>query len=353
VADLIGSGPSVNQVAAIGAAGTGFTASSFALRDGAALTVAGTVDAMIPGGQAFLASTAPGGITIASTGNIEVFGGTASLQSDLFTDQATTGVVTNGGTVELAPATSGGIVTLVSTAGLSTSNLLVGAVSEPNAPTNVPVTQLNIGGPTTTAGGIVIGGSFTFNGALTLDAASSTAPGASGAVTQTAPLTVSILSGTADSFTLTNPGNAITTATNLTAANGDLALLDGANLELTGSIRGRNVFLEVANPGGALTIGAAGFGDEEPPVAIPATLTAASGSRISLVADNITVAAANSTVTAPSGTVELAPFSAINTSLLGNAASGGLVIGQSLLSLITPGISTLVAGCLILLASCW
>jgi hypothetical protein len=63
-----------------------------------------------------------------------------------------------------------------------------------------------------------------------------------------------------------------------------------------------------------------------------------------LVADNISVAVTNSTITAPSGTVELAPFSAINTSLLGAPASGELVVGSTLLSLITDGISTLVVG---------
>jgi hypothetical protein len=58
----------------------------------------------------------------------------------------------------------------------------------------------------------------------------------------------------------------------------------------------------------------------------------------------MTVAASNSTITAPSGRVELAPYSAINTSLLGTAASGEFVVGQTLLSLITSGISTLVVG---------
>jgi fibronectin-binding autotransporter adhesin len=248
-------------------------------------------------------------------------------------DNATTGVSAN--TIELAPATSGGAVTLgatgsglslLSMAGLSTNNLVIGAVTQPNATT-----------PTTTAGSIAIAGAFNFtsSGTLTLDA--------SGAVTQSAPLTgVQTLSGTAGSFSLTNSGNDIATVANLTATNGDAILVDGNDLTLTGTISGNNLFFEVAATAGVLTLGTNIVSDSGTPTV--ANLTASSGGRISLVTDNISVAVTNSTITAPSGTVELAPFSAINTSLLGAPASGELVVGSTLLSLITHGISTLVIG---------
>jgi filamentous hemagglutinin family protein len=347
VADFLGSGPSVNQVGTL----RSFTASSFALRNGIGLTVAGTVTATGATGQVFLASTASAGIAIASTGNVSAntASGTASLQTDLFANSGT--VIAN--TIELAPATAGGTVTLgttgaglslVSMAGLSTNNLIIGAVTEPTAPGTGGTTSLSSTTPTTTAGSIVIGGAFTFvgSGTLTLDASSSSATGASGAVTQTAALTTSTLSGTADSFALTNTGNSITTATDLTATGGDLVLVNGANLGLTGTISGHNVFIEVAEAGGTLSLGPSG--SLRSVSSYPATVSAASGDRISLVADNIAVTDSSSTISAPSGTVELAPFSAINTSLLGNAASGELVIGNSLLSIITKGISTLVVG---------
>lgn len=347
--DLLGSGPSVNQVATLGTPGSldvpgfGFTASSFALRDGAALTVAGTVAATSLTGQVFLASTSAGGITIAATGNVSANAsfGTASLQTDLLVNNAATGVIAN--TIELAPATAGGTVTLGGTgsslslpsmAGLVANNLLIGAVTQPNGTS-----------PTITAGSIDIAGAFTFSGSgtLTLDAASSTAAGASGAVTQSAPLTgLQVLSGTADSFSLTNSGNAIATVANLTATNGSATVVDGSNLTLTGSISGGNLFFEVAKTDGVLTIGTNSISDSVTPIS--ADLTAASGGRISLVADNISVVATNSAISTPSGTVELAPFSAINTSVLGSAASGELVIGPTLLSIITDGISTLVVG---------
>ncbi len=156
-------------------------------------------------------------------------------------------------TIELAPATSGGMVTLgatgsglslLSMAGLSANNLVVGAVTQPNGTT-----------PTTTAGSIAIAGAFAFSasGTLTLDAASSTAAGASGAVTQSAPLTgVQVLSGTADSFSLINSGNDIATVADLDCSpTATRRLVDGTNLTLSGIISGSNVFLEVAKPAGS------------------------------------------------------------------------------------------------------
>jgi filamentous hemagglutinin family protein len=260
VADLLGAGASVNQVATLGAQGKpitlvlrDFIASNFALRDGAGLTVTGTASATATGGQVFLASTAPAGITIAAKGAVlaDASTGIASLQTDLLVNNA--GVTAN--TIELAPATSGGTVTvgasggglsLPSMAGLSATNLVVGAVTQP------------AGGPlTTTAGAIVIGGAFTFTatGSLTLDAASSA--GASGAVTQTAPLTgVSILSGTANSFTLTNSGNAIGTLVNLTATAGDVSVASEIVLAADSvSAAAGNVYLSSSAPAGVVVGG--------------------------------------------------------------------------------------------------
>jgi hypothetical protein len=76
-------------------------------------------------------------------------------------------------------------------------------------------------------------------------------------------------------------------------------------------------------------------------VVFPAILTSATGGRISLVQDSLSQVI-GSTITATNGTVELAPFSAINTSLAG---STGLIIGQSILSIISTGTTgTLVVG---------
>ena len=135
-------------------------------------------------------------------------------------------------------------------------------------------------------------------------------------------------SATGGDFALSNTGNAITESTGITATNGNVVVVDGSNLTLIGAHTGNNLFYEIAAATDTLTIGR---------VRQPATLTAASGGRASLVADNIV--GNNGSVIAPSGTVELAPFSAINTSLFG---ASGLVISPGLLSIIAT--STLVAG---------
>jgi hypothetical protein len=70
-------------------------------------------------------------------------------------------------------------------------------------------------------------------------------------------------------------------------------------------------------------------------------LSAGSGGRISLVADTYNIASPGNFITTSGGTVELAPFSAINTSLSG---SNGLVIGSALLSSIDTGNGTLRVG---------
>ena len=134
-------------------------------------------------------------------------------------------------------------------------------------------------------------------------------------------------------FALTNPANAFARAATITATRGNVKLIDGTSLALTGAQTGGNLFVEVATAGGTLQLGS----DDA-----PSALTAASGGRISLVADTMTVSG-GTTITAPSGTLELAPFSAINTSLLGTA-SGQLNIGQPLLSAVTPGLATLTIG---------
>ncbi len=109
-------------------------------------------------------------------------------------------------------------------------------------------------------------------------------------------------------------------------------VVDGTDLTLFGAHSGNNLFYEIAAATGTLTLG-----NNNVRLPLPATLTTTSGGRASLVADNIV--SNNGSVIAPGGTVELAPFSAINTSLFG---ASGLVISPGLVSIIAT--STLVAG---------
>jgi filamentous hemagglutinin family protein len=305
VADLFGAGQSINQVATLGSLGTvgasflrGFAASSFALQDGVGLTVAGPATATNATGQVFLASTSPAGITIAATGSVTANAstGTSSLQTDSLVNNANV----TAATIQLAPATIGGTVTLggggsglslTSMTGLATTNLQIGGVTEPAG-----------GAPVTTAGSIAIGGAFAFTGAGTLTLDASSAGGATGAITQTAPLTgVPILSGTANSIALTNAGNVITTLVSLTATSGDLALVSGTGLSATGvSATVGNVYLESTAVGGITLTGA---------------VTAAG--RVGVQADAFGLRGGSVTA----NTFELAPFTAGTTVTLGGAGT--------------------------------
>jgi hypothetical protein len=318
-ADMLGASTYANQVPVLGVhiaafPGAGnFDAGSVALQDGVGLTVGGLVRATSPTGQVFLASAAPAGITLGPFGAVQANASTglASLRTDLLVNN---GAVT-AGTIELAPATAGGTVTLgaagtglslTSTAGLASNNLVIGAVTQPGGAE-----------PTVSAGGVAINGAFTFaaTGSLTLDAASSTASGASGAVTQSAPLTdLTVLSGTADSFALTNSGNAISTLVNLTATSRDLDVASGAELFADGlAANTGNIYL-VSLPSGGVTL--------EGPVA-------AEG-RVGILTNSFGMEGGS----VYAETFELAPYTTGGVVTLGNTTSG-----LSLLSLsgITAG----------------
>jgi len=142
---------------------------------------------------------------------------------------------------------------------------------------------------------------------------------------------------------LTNSANEITTSAGLVSTNGDVVLVDGENLTLTGAQNGNNLFFEVAAKGGTLTLSDAFFDDDDLPT--PATLTAATGGRISLVADNYLVepnpvtGTIDSTITAPAGTLELAPYPPSMTTV-----STSLLQSSGLLSTVNTVLNELVVG---------
>lgn len=201
----------------------------FALLDNAALHVAGT--ASVSGPVAQLSLHGPG-VTVDPTGALvgNSGGGLVSLQTDTFSNN---GNIT-AATLELAPKTIGlgmtlgasGGLSLASMAGITTSNLIAGAVTPPGGSRGV------------TAGSISVGGSFDTTGvaALTLDA--------SGAVSGAAPLTGgSQITGRAASYVLLNPGNRFS-AVNLTANSGNLELFDALpGAILGGDAASGNVYL--------------------------------------------------------------------------------------------------------------
>jgi hypothetical protein len=326
-----------NSVATLGSFTVGGTFDyDFALKDNHALTVDGP---LIASGNVYLQSSDAGGITVTGgIGSGSGFGsGTVGVQADAFS-MGPKGTI-SADTFELAPNAPGLGMTLgADTPGLALSSLdqigafrvRIGAVTEPGD-----------SAPTTTAGSINIAGDFgASNISLELDA--------TGNVTESlgAGLTTRDLTGTAASFSLTSTTNAIAEIDTMTATGGDITVVDDTSLLpgfddntllLSGMQSGRNLFFKVNTAGGAIAIGSPGDGN-----IISDVMSAATGGRISLVADNITTVPDDpgTSINAPGGQVELAPFSAINTSLLG---SNGLVIDQQLLSYITPT-GTLVIG---------
>ena len=316
-------------------------------------------------------------------------------------------IKTNGGTLEIggftdipdganlpaARASSISIDGALNLAGVATTLRLdtTGAITEPGGPLTVTTLIGNAGSATFNNGGNLIGnlGSFTIGGevvgnlslvdagALNITGAVSAAtlaltaggklqigtPGAAGSLTAgtvtlsaNGPITEPNGAITATSFAasatgvvsdilLTNANNKIGSSTGITAASGNVAVVDDPTLVLSGPFSGQNLFFKVAGAGGTLTLGTPTISSEGI-FGIPATLTSAGGGRISLVADNITVGNPASSVTANAGTVELAPFSPIDTTLLGTGGAPvvGLVVGAPLLSIVHTGSGTLEVG---------
>jgi hypothetical protein len=269
---------------------------------------------------------------------------TAGLIS-LVADSITTGnpnssITAPFGTVELAPFSP----INESVAGTNSSGqLLIDStlLSIINTGKVGPLDTLVIGGftdqPANATAPVASASGVTIDGPLDLSARTFTLNLLSnGTVSEpSGPLTVPNVIGSAvGTFSLANPNNAINQSFGISAANGDVILVDKSDLLLTGQQSGNNLFDEVARQGGVLRLGSEG----------PVLLTAGTGGRISLVADAILPSGADSTISVPAGTLELAPFSAINTSLSGKITAGQLLIDAGVLSLVSPAINTLVIG---------
>ena len=275
----------------------------------------------------FEVAAAGGTLTVGGNGPAPLTAGTRiSLVADTLVANSSGLIGNPGGTLELAT--------------FSPSNLSLAGVSGSLSGVNVGNGTLVIGGYTnlpvgssavvTTAASIAVAGPVNLTGrAGTLEFL------ANGSVTEPGgPLTVGTITGAAlGDFSLSNPGNQIQASSGITATGGNVVLVDGESLTLSGSYSGNDLFFEVAAAGGNLTVGGGG----------PASLSAAAGASISLVADGLTANTAGSIGNA-GGTVELAPFSAINVSLAGTGATGGMLISTGVLSDISVGGGTLVIG---------
>jgi filamentous hemagglutinin family protein len=272
---------SANTIAALGDLAV---SGAFALLDASALNVGGTV--AVGTAQLSLQDIAAGGISIISGGALQADLGTGMVS--LRTDAISVAGSISAATIELAPNTAGlnvtlgapGGLSLPSTSGLTTTLLRVGSVTASG------------GSISTTAGSILVGGTFTATGTLELDA--------SGAVTQTAPLLGDIaLTGTAASFALLNTANAIDSVA-ITATTGSVQLADAVVVTLGTTTATTNLY--IAAPGETLA----------------GTVTA-SGT-LGLQTDSFTFSSGSLSA----ATIEIAPLTAGAAMTLG--AAGGLSV---------------------------
>jgi filamentous hemagglutinin family protein len=353
-----------------------FTADGFTLNDTIPLTVTGAVAG---GPSASIVDT--GLLTVAGSGSVAA--STISLNSGsieidgLVSDggAGTTSLIATGGTINepgtLISGTLSGSASLsasltglnmVDTLGAFTASgftlddlaplTVTGAVTGgPSAVIDVAGQLLTVAGTgSVAADAIALGaGSIEIDG-LVSDGGTTSLIATGGTINETGTVLSGVLTGSAPGdILLTNPANMITESAGLTSTNGDVVLVDGQDLILTGTQSGNNLFFEVAVKGGTLTLRDTfdQIGDFGGAV-IPATLTAATGGRISLVADNYQVepnpvtGVIDSTITAPAGTLELAPYppsmATISTSLLQSSGLLSIVnIGTTVLNELVVG----------------
>lgn len=301
VGDLSGTAASIaltgpgNTIARIGGGTLTAAGGTLTLANAAALTVAGTVTAPAGGvsiGTGTNALTfAPGAAIVSQAGG--TIGLIAGSLLNLGQPGATGTVNTGGGLFALAPGGTGATLTLGATGGLSLIDL-----------TGISAASLRLGAAgTATAGQIAIAGTFSAgNLPLELDA--------TGAVTQTAPLTnVPSLSIGAGAAALTNTGNRIGQIGG-TAAAGTFAVQDAVNLTIAGTVQATagDIFL--------------GAGTNTLTFAPAASVLSLSGGRVGLQADRL-VNLGGGSATVSAGVLELAPATAGTVTL---GASGPLAL---------------------------
>ena len=203
-----------NAIASLGNFAVTGGSNGFALANGSALAVAGTLTTP---GNIYLQSSQAGGISV--TGSVGA-GGIAGFQTDAF---SITGAVT-GGTFELAPNTTGAAIALgsggylASLSGIGPANVRLGAVTVPGS------------GLVTTAGSVAIATSFG-------DTKTNLELDSNGAVSQSAGavLSAKTLTGSAASLSLPQVTNSIGTLGAFSSSNG-FALTNGQALLVNGPV---------------------------------------------------------------------------------------------------------------------
>jgi filamentous hemagglutinin family protein len=321
-------------------------------------TIAALGNFTVAGGD--FALTTNGGISVAGTvsaPNISLNAGTIGIAGNLNAGTvvalgASAGGVTESGSISASMLVSNGTIAGGTTLNGSNTIATIGSLSySGNLVLNDTVATTISGhvgdGPAVATSATIGAPGVTIGTGGVLNAGSVTITSTNGGVAETGTgqivaNSISIATTGTGDVSLTNPNNQILASNGIKVANGNLMLVDDPTLTLTGPYSANNLFFQVTQAGDTIALGSLS----------PATLTASTGGRISIVADNVTENASTK-IAAASGTVEIAPFSttvamnlgsatqlAVDSTLVGNISTGTLTIGgYTDATRVTPGIS--------------
>jgi hypothetical protein len=284
--------------------------------------------------------------TIGVHATIGVLGGlNLEAGSDLLIDRGVT--ISAGGPLSL----SSGTIIAGGTSTVATGSILIGTTGSLgpvslSAPSVVmQAGSASPGHPAIDLADSVINNGPTPAALVQLGAASGGIDQSSAGIINTSSLA---LGGTiTNGITLAGSANAFpeSLSTITSPMSGDVVLMDKSNLALGGLFSASNLFVEVANTGGTLTLGFFPFSTA--PIFVPAALTVLAGHRISLVADNYVVTPPRgsppSSIIAPNGTLELAPPIASNATVNASILQGSTSV-MAIANVGTTPLNTLVLG---------
>ena len=314
-----------NTIAVLGTANV--TSGDFTLTNSGSLNVAGAVAARNISLNATAVGFGSGGFL--NAGTTVALGASAGGVTESGVGSIAAGTLIGNPSPIVGGVTLNGTNTIATIGSLAYAGALV--LNDTTAPTISGVVDSGTGSGALSAMFAVP--SLTIGSGGILNAGSVTIITSAGGVTETGTgrlITSSLSIATTGAFdvSLKNVNNQIGASNGIQVGNGNLILVDGSSLTLTGPFTANNLFFQITPAGSTIALGTLGT---------PATLTA--GGRISIVADNLTENASTK-IAATGGTVEIAPFSttvamnlggatqlAVDSTLLGNIGTGTLTIG--------------------------
>jgi len=290
--------------------------------------------------QTLGAFTGGGGLSLTDAGTVNV-GGVVQAGSGTTLALLADHLTVSGGSLGFTGASAANLVTLsadtvvLGGSAVNASPLGVVAIAPRTAGTAMTLDPADLAGTTAALlrlgsldGATVAAGSLTIGVSFDASQVPNLALYATGAVSQTggALANVASVAGAGRVFTLEQPLNDIGLLGPVTATGGDVSVASKTGLTVAGNVAGLNVRLVESGP--RLTLGSA---------TVAGNLAAGSGGLVSLTADALAQGVAGGSISAPSGTVELAPYTLNHTLQLGGTGSNFDLPGSLTASLLRLG----------------